>query len=145
MRQSTINALDGQFARYPFLRAKDGATQEEIRRCFGRLGAAFNDSYAEFLERYGSGMVGPFPVFGLKQAEGLGTAWNVEVLTHQFWEDRWAGASNWVIVSMDHGGNPFGLAADGAVWLSDHDFGEVVKVAESFEQFLRVVCLKMGD
>jgi len=62
-------------------------------------------------------------------------------VTNRFRKDGWAGTDKWAVVSVDHSGNPIGLDSTGAVWLSDHDFGEVVQIADSFEAFIRKRCL----
>jgi len=62
-------------------------------------------------------------------------------LTNHFRKQQWPGAENWVVFSMDQGGNPIGLDADGRVWLSDRDCCQIVAICQTFEEFLRAYCL----
>ena len=62
--------------------------------------------------------------------------WSVTQLTMYYRNQNWPGTENWYIVSDDGSGNPFGVDPEGKAWLSDHDTGEIVAVAEDFEEFL---------
>jgi hypothetical protein len=53
------------------------------------------------------------------------------------------GNPNWLIISEDHAGNSVGLADDGKVYVWDHDFGQIVQIADGFEDYLRKKCLKL--
>lgn len=47
-----------------------------------------------------------------------------------------------MIFTVDGAGNPIGFAEDRNVWLSDQlDFGQIVKLASGFEDYLLKWCL----
>jgi hypothetical protein len=140
MRSDTRNALDERFGRYPFLRA--GIVDPvEIDEASAAVGLPFPEAYREFLAEHGAAIVGPYPIFGLRPVEDMGGDWSVVELNRRYRSDRWRGVEDWVIVSADHAGNPFGIDRSGRVWISDHDSGAMHQVAESFEEFLRTRCL----
>ena len=89
-------------------------------------------------------MVGSYPIYGVRFAEVMSDETVVDVNEH-FRADRWPGADEWLIVSMDLAGNPVGISADGRVWTWDHDLGETFLLADSFEQFLRRHCLRLPE
>ena len=90
-------------------------------------------------------MVGPCPILGLRAAEVMDEAESSVVdVTLTYRNEGWPGCDEWYVVSVDHAGNPVGVARDGSVWLSDHDAGETARVADSFEGYLRDACLQMG-
>lgn len=145
MRQETWSALDDLFAEYPFLKA-EGVPNKEIVFASQTLGIPFDPDYIEFIHRYGGAIVGPYRVYGLRRAEAMGIReGSVIDQTLRVWQEDWLGVDNWLIISGDHAGNPFGLDKAGTVWLSDHDFGEVVRIADNFEDFIRRVCLENGS
>jgi len=144
MKTDTLEALEKKFSESPFL--KGGTVpREEIDQAAGALSATLPPDYIEFVEKFGGGIVGPYPIFGLRKVNAMGRAFSVVSITKDFRQQNWRGTENWVVVSEDHAGNPIGLAADGKVWISDHDFGQVTIVAESFEDYVRKKCLKMPN
>jgi hypothetical protein len=66
----------------------------------------------------------------------LGLGEDVVTQTERYRTQRWPGVDGWYIVSTDGRGNPVGIGGDGVVRMSDHDAGDVVVVATSFEAFL---------
>jgi cell wall assembly regulator SMI1 len=141
VRPGTWAELDAKFARYPFLRA--GAVDPaEVDAASGAVRVNFPEDYREFLLRHGGAIVGPYPVFGVRSVEAMGNEWSVVEMTKRFRSDRWPGTDDWAIISSDHAGNPVGIDTDGRVWVSDHDFGGISLVADSFEDFLRKRCLQ---
>lgn len=145
MKESTWNTIEEMFVRYPFKCAGEVGVVE-IDAASEEIGVPFTSDYREFVRRYGGAVVGPYPIFGLRRAEPMGSneASVVEV-TRRFREDGWPGTDAWAIFSRDHAGNPIGLAHDGKVWISDHDAGDVQIIAENFEDYLRQRCLKLSD
>jgi hypothetical protein len=95
--------------------------------------APVEPDYRAFVLRYGGGIVGSSPIYGLRKAGWTGTISGnstAPTVTEWFREKKWSGVEGWLIFSVDQGGNPIGLAADGAVWLSDQlDFKQVVQLA----------------
>jgi hypothetical protein len=73
---------------------------------------------------------------------GKGEA-SVVMLTMNFRVQHWPGTEGWYIISMDHAGNPIGIAPDGRVMRPDHDFGGVHCEGQNFEDFIRKFCLEL--
>lgn len=142
MRPDTWASLDEKFARYPFLRAGTVDSQE-VDAASAAVGLQFPEDYREFLLRHGAAIVGPYPILGVRPVEDMGDEWSVIEVNRRYRSDKWPGVDDWLIVSADHAGNPMGIDKDGRVWVSDHDFGGISPVADSFEEFLRRRCLHL--
>lgn len=142
MTTDTWQRLESLFTDHPVMKAEP-VPFAEIEAASKELGVPFPADYVEFVEKYGGAVVGPLSVIGLRQAIPMGDEeTSIVDVTKRFRSDEWPGADSWAVISVDHSGNPYGLASDGAVWLSDHDYDEIIKVADSFETFLRTQCLK---
>jgi len=139
MHERTWIALGRSFEKFPELRG-GRVSWDEIDVAARSVGLSFPEDYREFLHRYGAGIVGPYPIFGLCPVEAMGTAWSVVERNRRYRDQRWPGVDDWVIFSNDHAGNPFGFAPNGAVWISDHDFGDIKEIAADFEGFLIRIC-----
>lgn len=135
MRHETWLLLDQQFDEYPIMRASSVPT-DEIAAAARELNCDFDTDYVEFVHRYGGAMVGAYPIYGLREAEVVGRPWSVVEVTQRYRTDGWLGTADWYIVSVDGFGNPIGMSADGKVWISDHDAGEVYLLQPSFEHFI---------
>lgn len=145
MRDQTWSAIDEKFRKYPSLRA-EGVTYEEIDAASAGLGFSLDPDYREFVHRYGGAIVGPYPIFGLRKAEAMGRReMSAFEITAHYRKQGWRGVQDWLIVSADHAGNPIGLASDNKIWISDHDFGQVTVIADSFENYIRNQCLKLDS
>lgn len=143
MRADTLQELERDRERYPMLYGTP-AVEEIIEEASEQIGMPFPNEYREFLTRFGGAIVGAYPVFGVTPVEELGNRWSVVDINRTYRDDQWPGISEWLIVSADHAGNPIGIVPDGTVWLSDHDFGEIVPIATSFEDFIRSKCLRVA-
>jgi hypothetical protein len=97
------------------------------------------------LLRYGAGIVGPYPIFGVRPVEDMGDEWSVVELNRRFREERWPGMGSSLVVSVEHAGNPLVVDETGRVLVLDHDLGGVSLVAHSFEDFLTRRCLKLDQ
>ena len=136
MRATTWAKLDEEFLDLPMMKAEP-ASRVEVENAAKRLGCTFDPDYFEFVRRYGGAMVGPAPMLGVRQAEVMGVdAWSVVEVTERFRKDGWRGVDEWYIVSIDGAGNPIGMSREGSVWVSDHDAGEIIEFADSFEVFV---------
>lgn len=149
MNNETWTRLESHFADVeraagPVTRAANLPDAEEISEAESKLGLKFCKDYAEFVLRYGGAIVGAFPVFGLRPVLAMGNPWSVVAVTLQFREQVWPGTADWYVVSEDGFGNPIGIAADGAVMISDHDAGEIAPLEANFEAFLLQHCLTAG-
>lgn len=145
MRPETWQAIDEMFREDPVLRAGE-VSYEEIDAAAAQAGFQLDLDYREFVHRYGGAIVGPYRIYGLRSAPAMGRKGNsVFEITRDFRRQRWPGVDDWLVISIDHAGNPIGIDKDGKVWISDHDAGVVEPIANSFEEFLRKRCLNMGD
>jgi hypothetical protein len=146
MNDETWKMIEERFVRWPRSKASavDAAEFDQTMREFGR---AVDPDYREFVLRYGGGLVGPDPIYGLRKPEtmgSLGGARTAPELTKLFREKNWPGVEDWFIFSIDQGGNPVGFAKDGTVWLSDQlDFKQIVQLASNFEDYLLKWCLSV--
>ena len=143
MKNETLEVLETFFRKTPIMRAGP-VPRAEVDAAFSHFRFALPEDYKNFVETYGGAIVGPYRVFGLRKAVPMGVkeASALDV-TNRFVKQRWPGTEDWLVISTDHSGNPVGLAADGRVWISDHDNGQVTVIASSFESFLRQYCLKL--
>jgi len=93
---------------------------------------------------FGAAMVGPYPIFGLRPVDVMGKRrWSVVDVTREYRRKRIPGCNEWAIVSEDQAGNPVGLDREGAIWIHNHDFGGIARLAQNFEEYLRVKCMKL--
>jgi len=142
MNRETITRLTDKLSESPILRAESLPSTAEIDDASSEIGIPFSTDYRDFLLTFGAAMVGPYPIYGLRPVEVMGDdSWSVVAMTKQFREDNVPEANGWVIISTDHAGNPVGMDRDGAIWIHDHDFGGVARLAKNFEEYLRVRCL----
>ena len=144
MNKDTVDRLDQMFAESPLIRAGDAPAKDEVNAAAHEIGLPFPEGYREFLLRYGGAMVGPYPVFGLRPSDVMeDDRWSVVDVTSEVRSSGLDGVSNWIVFSEDHAGNPVGMDGDGKVWIFDHDFGGVTELAASFEEYIRIQCLKL--
>jgi cell wall assembly regulator SMI1 len=142
MKSDTLNALERMFHESPVMCA-GAVNRTEVGALENQIGFRLPADYREFVERFGGAIVGPFSVYGLKASEAMGDEESSAVkVTKRFRADAW-GTDKWLVVSMDHSGNPVGLDPDGKIWISDHDARTVEILASSFEEYLRKWCLKL--
>jgi hypothetical protein len=117
----------------------------EFDSAMGEFRGHFDDDYREFVLRYGGGLVGPLPIYGLRKAPSMGTIsgnGTASEITKWFRRMRWPGVEDWLIFCVDQGGNPIGFARDRTVWLSDQtNFPQIVQLGSGFEDFLLKWCL----
>jgi SMI1 / KNR4 family (SUKH-1) len=143
MNSDTLERLDSHFRKFPILRAGP-VPREEVGSAFAQFYFPLPDDYLAFVEAYGGGIVGPYPIYGLRRAAEMGSDETSALeITDHFIKQGWPGTKKWLIISMDHSGNPIGLAADGQIWISDHDHGQVATIAPTFESFLRKWCFNL--
>lgn len=133
MTPATIAILDEICASYPFLFAGP-ASEDEIVNTEKCIGMAFSPGYRAFLHRYGGALIGTFAILGVKPYEGYET---VTEYTQRCRDEGWLATDGWLVVAVDGAGNPIGIAADGSIWISEHDGGSAVsKLADSFDEWL---------
>jgi len=136
MSPSVWDRLKTDAASYPMMYGS-GVGTPEITKAQQDLDVAFDPDYIRFLKEYGGAMLGSDPLLGLSQADVMGSdLWSVVEVTLRFRADGWKGVDDWYVVSVDGAGNPVGVAPDGAVYLSDHHGGGVIKLANTFLEYL---------
>lgn len=141
MKDETISALCALFAEAPFL-AAGPLLQSEVESGFSMVNFKLPEDYLWFVKQYGGAVVGAYSVCGLRKSAPMGVRESSALeMTSHFKKQGWPGVENWLIISSDHSGNPIGIAADGQVWISDYDNGQVAVISSSFEQFIREWCL----
>jgi hypothetical protein len=142
MTKEILEALEADFKKHPVL-VGTSVPAREVAELEKAVGFALPADYKTFVERFGGAIIGPYSVFGLRSSDAMGDDESSAIeVTWRFRKQRWKGTENWLVISMDHAGNPFGLDEEGRVFLSDHDAGVVEKVADTFEDFIRTVMSK---
>ncbi len=119
---------------------------EEIDKASQSYGVTLPDGYREFIHRHGGAIVGPYSVYGIGASKMMGNdSESVFVVTDHFRAQDWPGVSDWLIISMDHSGNPVGMDRDGKVWISDVVHGCIDPMAGDFEGYLVEWCFDADD
>jgi len=141
----THDRLRAEFLEFPMMRARTLPTALEVEHASADIGVSFSSDYRDFLLEFGAAMVGPYPIYGLRPVEVMGSdSWSVVAVTKRFRGDNIPAANGWVVVSSDHAGNPVGMDHDGVIWIHDHDYGGVAPLAKNFEEYVRVRCLGLN-
>lgn len=140
MTSSIWERLDAQFRAFPVMGGTP-AGEHRVHDATLRLGLPFPVGYRTFVERYGAGLVGSLPVFGLGPVDAMGNESVIEV-NERYRAADWPGIEDLLILSEDLGGNPIGADRDGRIWLSDHGRRELL--AETFEEFVKALLDRSG-
>ena len=148
MEEETWKRICDRFQRWP----QDMASPVEASE-FDFAMAGFEPNidpdYRTFVLRYGGGFVGPNPIYGLRRTATMGIIGGTSTapdMTRWFRGKHWPGVDEWLIFSIDQGGNPVGFAKDQSVWLSDQmDFKQIVQIASNFEDYILKWCLQLRD
>ncbi len=136
MMERSWKAIEEDAASFPMMYGV-GVGEAAVRAAETRLGVAFSMGYRRFRREIGGAMGGSDPVLGLAKAEGMGAdQWSVVETTLRFRREGWSGVEAWYVISVDGAGNPVGVDSDGAVFVSDHHGGGILRLADSFEEFL---------
>lgn len=145
MDDKTWKMIKKRFAQRPHVKASR-VDEREFDEAMKPFGLNIDPDYRDFVIQFGGGIVGSEPIYGLRKAEWMGTIGGhgtAPEITHWFRLKNWPGIDDWLIFSMDKGGNPIGFAKDGTVWISDLTFGQIDQLAAGFEDFLLKWCLKI--
>jgi hypothetical protein len=132
--------LDEFYKRHPVaVRGPVGET--EVARLEEFAGFTLPPSYKSFVTRYGAAFVGSYPIYGVGHAYAMAkNEGSAQEATEYFRAQQWTGINNWLIISTNLSGSPIGLTSEGEVYISDHEFGVVERIAVSFDLFLSDVC-----
>jgi len=133
MEVELIARLDDYFVDNPIVRGKP-CTIREIEDAEAALNLKFNDDYKTFILKFGGCYLGSKQVYAFSNCELLGDLTVID-LTEQY-RDGEGAYFNWLIIGFDLAGNSIGMNELGKIALYDHDFGEMVILAESFEEYL---------
>jgi len=132
------------YEKSPITRARSVPTASEVTDANQQVSVAFHEDYKQFVLRYGGGMVGPYPLFGLRPVEVMDHKhWSVVDITRHYRAMGIPSSDKWGIISEDHAGNPIGMDNEGAIWIYDHDCNGTSLLARSFEQYIREHALKL--
>lgn len=120
--------------------AKGVPNNQEIIELEKALNVNISEQYKKFLIEFGGAELDAYVVFGLYGTSFMGPDLNTVISNTQFYRNQnFPGTDKWYVVSDDGSGNPFGVDAEGKVWLSDHDSHEFILVADDFEEFLHIL------
>lgn len=140
MKTSTWDQLEKLFEEFPFMKAEP-VSEEEVNSIEASLGVQFDSDYKQFVLKYGGAIVGPFPIYGIRQADPMDDELcTVFTVTMHYRNEGWPGTQDWYVFSSDHSDNPVGITPEGKVISYEHDYGEMIDVATSFEEYL-IKCL----
>jgi hypothetical protein len=142
MMPDIMTQLEAKFREHPFLAAKE-VPLSAVQPLEDFAGFGLPADYKEFVRRFGGAMVGAYPIFGVIEAEVMGDGEIAISVTERFRADGWPGTEDWLVIPVDHAGNPIGIDGSGVVWISDHDTGTVDVLAKSFKEYIVQNCLGM--
>lgn len=143
MNEETLRRLESELRSFPVM-SSGPPPEDQWRAELARLDFAPPPDYVEFIARFGGSIVGSYSIVGLGASSAMGAdEGSVFGLTSAFRADRWPGVDKWIVFSRDLAGNPVGVDRDGVVWTWDHDNGQLVRLAASFEEFLLRYCLQV--
>jgi hypothetical protein len=146
MNKHLIDLLNKGFEEFPSSKAEKVA-YDEIEQVFKNIGFNLPSSYKEFIHLYGGAMVGPYPVYGIRASKDMDEDEysSIEVTQHYkkegWFNTVWSRPGKYLVISMDHCGNPIALDEEGKVWIFDHDVRSTDLIANDFEEFLAKWCL----
>lgn len=131
-----IDLLDRLFSQHPVLKAETTPTLAEILAAEKTLCVTFDKSYIEFLQRYGAGIVGAVPIFGLRPVHALGVRWSVIEVTNEYRAQFNKNVHGLYVISEDGSGNPIWMEENGDIIMYDHDQSITVPLAANLEDYL---------
>jgi len=138
MESGTIDQLESFFKKRPIARGI-ASSIEDLDNAEKHLGLKFDSDYVQFIITFGGCAVGRREVYGFINSEILDEITIID-LTERYREDGGENM-NWLIIGTDYSGNYIGIDESGKLLKYDHDFGELVILAETFEQYLSMACL----
>lgn len=142
MKPELAKLLESRFKEHPVL-AAGPVSLPEVSLLETYAGFSLPEVYKEFVLNYGGGIVGSFPIYGMRRAHAMAldeeSAINV---TQKYRLQKSRGIDGWLIISSDLSGSPIGLLPTGEIWISDVEFGVVAPLSPTFESFLVDVCLR---
>ncbi len=134
MRSSTISAVESFRREFPGLFGEP-ASDAEIAAVEREMGLLLDADFRQFLQLFGSGVVGPYRILGTKAGKRRRPEEQIPGETMRAWKDGWP-PRGWCVISFDLLGNPIAIGPDSAVWKRDHNLGELGLLARSFDDFL---------
>ena len=110
------------------------ANDKDIKQAEVMLNVVFDSDYKQFIKTFGGCYVG-VDIYGIRSSNDLKEETVVD-LTKLYKEAGWAIADDCYIISLDSSGNPIMMNKSGEVVLFDHDNGDSVILANSFEELI---------
>jgi hypothetical protein len=112
------------------------ATLDDLNAAEKAIGCHFSVSYKDFLLKCGSGVVGPFPVFGTQPTAMYPIHGTVVDITKRYRQEKWPTTDMGPVISEDHAGNPIVEFESGEIVKFDHDTGDTSILSPSFGHFI---------
>ena len=145
MNLETWNTIDGFFTDAPTMKSVP-VPYAVIDKESDSFGVELDSNYREFIHRYGAGILGAFTIYGIGLCSMMGkNEDSVFKVTNKFRAECWPNIENWLIISLDHSGNPVGINSVGEIWISDVVHGCVDKLSDDFEGYVLDWCLDFDD
>lgn len=140
MNKEILSIINEEFEMVP--EAFGGAiTINEVKKAEKLIETKLPEDYIEFICMFGCGVVGSTVILGLGETQFVYRPSFVEE-TLNFREELPSEYKKIVIIGVDGAGNPIGFnPPNREIILYDHDFGEVVLLANNFSEYLRSACL----
>jgi len=111
------------------------ASDAEIEQAEEQLGVIFDKDYKEFIKRYGGCYVG-VDVYAFKNASDLSNKTVIDLTLFYRDQEVISETGGFYTISFDGSGNPIILNQTGEVVMYDHDNGEFIVEAASFEELI---------
>ena len=110
------------------------ATDEEINRAENLLKVSFDSDYKQFIKLFGGAYVG-YSIYSFKNLNDLENVDIIE-LNKSFENQGIPDFEDKYVISFDGSGSPIMIDSGGKILLFDHDNGEYVVLADSFEKLI---------
>ena len=133
MKSETLSKLEFFFKNFSVAMGK-ASSLAQIESSEESLKLKFVEDYKIFVQRFGGCVIGTKPVYGFENSEMLDEATVVD-LTEEYRKTE-GGNYTWLIIGFDLAGNYIGIDEGGKIMMYDHDFGKMVILAESFEEYV---------
>ena len=122
------------------------ATDDEIFHAEKILNVKFNDSYVQFIKKFGGAWSG-FDIHAFRNGSSLGKGTVID-LTNDFrlgaGEDIPVELKDAYVISTDGSGNPIFMNTQGNIFIFLHDSWDVELMYSSFDEFLMIVFPEVG-
>ena len=133
MKTDLIERINSYLNKYQLFNPKP-ANDEDVKQAEILLNVVFDSDYKQFIKTFGECYVG-VDIYGVRNSNVLKER-SVVDLTKLYKEAGWPITDDCYIISFDSSGNPIMMNRSGEVVLFDHDNGDSVILANSFEELI---------